>query len=59
MAQFEARGAKATFLVTGNNIGKGYIDENWADVISKMYANGHQIASHTWSHQNLDLITHE
>jgi hypothetical protein len=36
MAQFEARGAKATFLVTGNNIGKGYIDENWADVISKM-----------------------
>jgi peptidoglycan/xylan/chitin deacetylase (PgdA/CDA1 family) len=59
MAQFEARGAKATFLVTGNHIGKGYIDENWADVISKMYANGHQIASHTWSHQNLDLITHE
>jgi hypothetical protein len=59
MAQFEARGAKAAFFVTGNNIGKGSIDENWADMISKMYANGYQIASHTWSHQNLDLITHE
>jgi hypothetical protein len=59
MAQFEARNAHATFFVTGNNIGKGAIDENWRDVISKMYANGHQIASHTWSHQNLDQITSE
>jgi hypothetical protein len=59
MAQFEARNAHATFFVTGNNIGKGSIDENWTGVISKMYANGHQVASHTWSHQNLDEITHE
>jgi hypothetical protein len=59
MAQFEARNAHATFFITGNNIGKGAIDENWRDVISKMYANGHQIASHTWSHQNLDQITSE
>jgi hypothetical protein len=59
VAQSEARGAKATFFVTGNNLGKGYIDESWAGVISEMYANEHQIASHTWSHQNLDQITHE
>ena len=59
MAQFEARGAHATFFITGNNIGKGAIDENWRDVITKMDANGHQIASHTWSHQNLDEITSE
>jgi hypothetical protein len=59
MAQFEARNAHATFFVTGNNLGKGSIDEKWTGVISKMHANGHQIASHTWSHQNLDQITHE
>ncbi|CAG5156679.1 uncharacterized protein ALTATR162_LOCUS4476 [Alternaria atra] len=59
MAQFEARGAHATFFITGNNIGKGAIDENWASVIQKMYNNGHQVASHTWSHQDLSLITKE
>lgn len=59
MAQFEAYNAKATFFITGNNLGKGSIDENWTGVIKKMYARGHQIASHTWSHQNLDQITHE
>ncbi|CAI9634080.1 carbohydrate esterase family 4 protein [Alternaria burnsii] len=59
MAQFEARGAHATFFITGNNIGKGAIDENWAGVIKKMYDNGHQVASHTWSHQDLSLITKE
>lgn len=57
--QVEAYKAKATFFITGNNLGKGSIDENWAGVISNMYAAGHQIASHTWSHQNLDQITHE
>jgi hypothetical protein len=59
MAQFEARGAHATFFITGNNIGKGAIDENWREVIEKMDANGHQIASHTWSHKNLDEATSE
>ncbi|KAF1911729.1 hypothetical protein BDU57DRAFT_84887 [Ampelomyces quisqualis] len=59
MDLFKAYNAKATFFVTGNNLGKGSIDENWTGVISKMYAEGHQIASHTWSHQNLDQITHD
>ncbi|KAL6704800.1 hypothetical protein ACN47E_007604 [Coniothyrium glycines] len=61
MAKFEARGGRATFFVTGNNIGKGAIDETqkWREVIQKMDANGHQVGSHTWTHQNLDLITQE
>lgn len=59
MKQFEARGGRATFFITGNNIGKGSIDENWAGVIKKMYDNGHQVASHTWSHQDLSAITKE
>jgi hypothetical protein len=52
--------AKATFFITGNNIGKGQIDNAanpWVNVIKRMYAEGHQIASHTWSHQDLSLIT--
>ncbi len=31
-----AAGAKATFFITGNNLGKGAIDTNWASVISRM-----------------------
>lgn len=56
---FAARGAKATFFITGNNNGKGAIDENWSAVIKRMVAEGHQVASHTWSHQDLSLITNE
>lgn len=56
---FKARNAKATFFITGNNIGKGAIDENWSGVIKRMVAEGHQVASHTWSHQDLSKITEE
>jgi peptidoglycan/xylan/chitin deacetylase (PgdA/CDA1 family) len=59
MQQFEARGGHATFFLTGNNLGKGAIDEKWAGVVQKMYNNGHQIASHTWSHQDLSVISRE
>jgi hypothetical protein len=51
--------AKATFFITGNNLGKGQIDNAanpWVNVIKRMHAEGHQIASHTWSHQDLSLI---
>lgn len=57
---FEKYNMKATFFITGNNNGKGAIDDastQWPTVISKMYAAGHQVASHTWSHQDLSAIT--
>lgn len=56
---FKKYDAKATFFVTGNNIGKGAIDDNWSGVIQRMVAEGHQVASHTWSHQDLSAITDE
>ncbi|KAH7088502.1 hypothetical protein FB567DRAFT_340322 [Paraphoma chrysanthemicola] len=51
--------AKATFFITGNNINKGQIDltQEYIDVIKRMDAEGHQIASHTWTHQDLSAIS--
>jgi peptidoglycan/xylan/chitin deacetylase (PgdA/CDA1 family) len=52
--------AKATFFVTGVNNGKGKIDDSstpWPAVIRRMYADGHQLASHTWSHADLSTLT--
>ncbi|TQN64133.1 Chitin deacetylase, partial [Colletotrichum shisoi] len=54
---FKAHGAVATFFITGNNIGKGMINVAYPDVIRRMIAEGHQVASHTWSHENLDSLT--
>ncbi|KAF2461186.1 hypothetical protein BDY21DRAFT_383901 [Lineolata rhizophorae] len=54
--------AKATFFVCGNNNGKGEIDDDeypWGDVLRRMYDEGHQIASHTWSHEDLSAVTAE
>jgi peptidoglycan/xylan/chitin deacetylase (PgdA/CDA1 family) len=54
--------AKATFFITGNNIGKGQIDNAalpWPNLIKRMYNEGHQIASHTWSHQDLSSLTQQ
>jgi hypothetical protein len=58
--QFDAAGFKATFFITGANINKGEIDDEttpWPAVIRRMYNGGHQVASHTWSHQDLSAIT--
>jgi peptidoglycan/xylan/chitin deacetylase (PgdA/CDA1 family) len=57
--QFASYGFKATFFVTGINIGKGAIDTTaqWSNVIKRMVAEGHQVASHTWSHQDLSTIS--
>ncbi|RDW94590.1 hypothetical protein BP5796_00353 [Coleophoma crateriformis] len=52
--------ASATFFITGNNNGKGEIDNTslpWPALIKRMYAEGHQVASHTWSHPDLCNIT--
>jgi peptidoglycan/xylan/chitin deacetylase (PgdA/CDA1 family) len=52
--------AKATFFVTGRNLGKGAINDPstpWPALIRRMVAEGHQIASHTWSHQRLTTLS--
>lgn len=52
--------AKATFFITGVNSGKGQIDDfthPWGSLIQRMHYSGHQLASHTWSHQDLNAVT--
>jgi peptidoglycan/xylan/chitin deacetylase (PgdA/CDA1 family) len=51
--------ARATFFVTGNNLNKGQIDTTPAHTatIQRAYAEGHQIASHTWTHLDLSAIS--
>jgi peptidoglycan/xylan/chitin deacetylase (PgdA/CDA1 family) len=55
-------GAKATFFVTGNNMGKGQIDieeTGYPAMLRRMHADGHQIAAHTWTHQNLTTMNED
>ncbi|PON23326.1 hypothetical protein TGAM01_v207853 [Trichoderma gamsii] len=55
----EEYNVKATFFITGRNLGKGAINDpdlDWARLIHRMKADGHQIASHTWSHQRLPTL---
>ncbi|KAF7556876.1 hypothetical protein G7Z17_g1166 [Cylindrodendrum hubeiense] len=50
---------KATFMIAGNNRGKGHIDDSsldWPGVLRRMYAAGHHITSHTWTHRNLNEV---
>ncbi|CAO2653228.1 Nn.00g026390.m01.CDS01 [Neocucurbitaria sp. VM-36] len=55
---FKSYNAKATFFITGNNINKGQIDitDEHVAAIKRMDAEGHQIASHTWTHLDLSMI---
>ncbi|KAK0737018.1 hypothetical protein B0T21DRAFT_364242 [Apiosordaria backusii] len=58
--KLKSYGAKATFFITGTNIGKGMINDPatpYPAIIKRMHAEGHQIASHTWSHQNASQLT--
>jgi hypothetical protein len=57
-----AAGVKATFFVTGINGGKGEIDNKatgYPALLQRMIKEGHQIASHTWSHADLTLSTRQ
>jgi hypothetical protein len=51
--------AKATFFITGNNINKGQIDitPEFTSVLKRMDSEGHQLASHTWTHLDLSAIS--
>ena len=48
--------AKATFFIGANNNHKGEIDitDRWVQAIKRMDFEGHQVASHGWSHPHLD-----
>ncbi|RGP80215.1 chitin deacetylase 1 [Fusarium longipes] len=53
---------KATFFITGTNLGKGQIDDPskpWPKILRRMHSEGHQLASHTWSHQDLSAASDE
>lgn len=50
---------KATFFITGANRAKGHIDDSstsWPGLLRRMYDSGHQIASHTWTHRDLNQV---
>ncbi|KAK6828325.1 polysaccharide deacetylase [Apiospora arundinis] len=49
---------RATFFVVGNNGGKGQVEQgSYPAIIQRMYKDGHQIGSHSWSHQDLGAVT--
>jgi peptidoglycan/xylan/chitin deacetylase (PgdA/CDA1 family) len=55
-------GVRATFFLVGNNAGKGQISDprsGYIPIIQRMVADGHQIGSHTWSHQDLNALSPE
>ncbi|KAM0482463.1 hypothetical protein ACHAPX_002981 [Trichoderma viride] len=56
----EKHNVKATFFIAGNNRGKGHIDDEstgWPSIIRRMHEAGHQLASHTWTHRNLNDVS--
>jgi len=51
-----AQGVPATFFINGNNYDCIY-DAPYPSYIKHLFASGHQIGSHTWSHPNLETLT--
>lgn len=54
--------ARATFFVTGVANSKGQIDDPllpWPKLIQRMLLSGHQVASHTWSHEDMIQLSPE
>ncbi|KAF2748055.1 carbohydrate esterase family 4 protein [Sporormia fimetaria CBS 119925] len=56
---FQSYNGKATFFITGANANKGQIDTTpeFVNVIKRMHNEGHQLASHTWTHLDLSAIS--
>ncbi|PHH89726.1 hypothetical protein CDD83_5423 [Cordyceps sp. RAO-2017] len=49
--------ANVTFFVSGNSRSQGHVDDElkaWPGLLRRMHAAGHQIASSTWTHRDLD-----
>ncbi|KAK7470213.1 hypothetical protein VKT23_001649 [Stygiomarasmius scandens] len=54
----ENLGARGTFYMNGDNYGCIYDEENVA-ILQQVYAAGHQIASHTWSHPDIATLSND
>ncbi|ORY62196.1 uncharacterized protein BCR38DRAFT_293526, partial [Pseudomassariella vexata] len=50
-------GVMATFFITGANGDNGEIQDHWGDVIQRMHKDWHHIASHGWSHRDMDGLS--
>ncbi|KAI6402251.1 hypothetical protein MCOR08_010125 [Pyricularia oryzae] len=48
--------AKATFFLTANNGQWPMESEPWSGLVRRMMAEGHQIAHHSWSHQDMSVL---
>lgn len=48
--------ARATFFLSGIINGHQELDLHWRRLMHRITNEGHQIASHTWSHPNLDTL---
>ncbi|ROT42054.1 chitin deacetylase [Sodiomyces alkalinus F11] len=46
----------ATFFLVGSNWGRQMDEDEWASIVRRMHAAGHQLASHTWDHEDLNLL---
>lgn len=58
----KSKGVKATFFLVGNNGGKGQINDpktGYPALIQRMFNEGHQIGSHTWSHADLSTLNRQ
>ncbi|TLS31477.1 hypothetical protein PpBr36_03398 [Pyricularia pennisetigena] len=48
--------AKATFFITANNGQWPLESEPWGSLVRRMMTEGHQIAHHSWSHQDMSTL---
>ncbi|KAF9876526.1 hypothetical protein CkaCkLH20_05934 [Colletotrichum karsti] len=48
---------KATFFLVGTNGNSGMVNSAYVPVMKRMLSAGHQLASHSWSHKDLDTIS--
>ncbi|KAJ1655912.1 hypothetical protein IWQ61_004417, partial [Dispira simplex] len=51
LSLLRANNVKATFFVVGQNV------EYYPDILRQIYAEGHEIAVHSWSHPDLTTLT--
>lgn len=49
----KSNGVKATFFVVGTMM------QIWPDIVQREYAEGHQVCSHSWSHEDLEASTED